>query len=253
MERENSKIDDVLKKLRKLQKLYENAKEINSEGEAAAAAARIQAILTEYNLTMDQVGESEDKEKSPMGHECTSGFTYKSIGGYWEQKLFSTLCQFNYCKCLLVNGSYKKLILVGEKHNVEIVRWLKDVLARVFVNLSNDRWKEFKGTLEHQMNPMCKEKFQRSYLIGAVQGLYQKLYEEREAEKKKTEQVTALVLCKDKALQEYMGATFGKLGTTNKGNKIGSHTAQSMGYKDGKDVNINKAVDSTAKPRKELA
>lgn len=42
MEATNQNLDSVLKKLRKLQNLYEGAKKINSEGEANAAAAAIQ-------------------------------------------------------------------------------------------------------------------------------------------------------------------------------------------------------------------
>ena len=57
-------LDSVLKKLRKLQKLYDGAKAINSEGEAANAAALIQKLLTQYNLTMDEVGTDEQKKES---------------------------------------------------------------------------------------------------------------------------------------------------------------------------------------------
>lgn len=41
---QNEKLQAVMQKLRKLQKLYEGAKAINSEGEAQAAAAAIQRI-----------------------------------------------------------------------------------------------------------------------------------------------------------------------------------------------------------------
>ena len=56
MKSENENLDIVLKKLRKLQALYEGAKKINSEGEAANAASLINKLLTQYNLTMDQIG-----------------------------------------------------------------------------------------------------------------------------------------------------------------------------------------------------
>lgn len=52
------KIEDVLKKLKKLKKLYEGAKKINSEGEAAAAASAIQRLLVEYNISMEEVDNS---------------------------------------------------------------------------------------------------------------------------------------------------------------------------------------------------
>lgn len=57
----NKKLQNIVNKLRKLQNLYEGAKEINSEGEANAAAAAIQRLLTQYNLSMDEVGQEEEK------------------------------------------------------------------------------------------------------------------------------------------------------------------------------------------------
>ena len=53
-ERSIMELDNVLKKLRKLKKLYEGAKAINSESEAATAASLIQKLLAEYNITMDE-------------------------------------------------------------------------------------------------------------------------------------------------------------------------------------------------------
>ena len=58
----NEKLDAIQKKLRKLQKMYEGAKAINSEGEAQAAAAAIQRILLEYNITIEEVGVEKDKD-----------------------------------------------------------------------------------------------------------------------------------------------------------------------------------------------
>lgn len=83
------KIEDALKKLKKLKKLYEGAKKINSEGEAAAAASAIQRLLVEYNLSMEEVESSisKDERKDAVEEEKASGFTYKSIGGQWEYRL----------------------------------------------------------------------------------------------------------------------------------------------------------------------
>lgn len=50
----NENLDSVLKKLQKLQKLYDSAKEVNSEGEAEAAAIAIQRLLTLHNLSMEE-------------------------------------------------------------------------------------------------------------------------------------------------------------------------------------------------------
>ncbi len=78
MSTEDLKLENVKNKLRKLMKLYEGAKAINSEGEANNAAAAIQRLLTEYNLQLSDV---HKEEKSSVLEETMSSYTYKSIGG----------------------------------------------------------------------------------------------------------------------------------------------------------------------------
>lgn len=48
-------LDDIMRKIRKLKALYEGAKEINSESEAQMAALLMKKLLTQYNLTMEQI------------------------------------------------------------------------------------------------------------------------------------------------------------------------------------------------------
>ena len=45
-------LNSILSKLKKLQRLYEGAKAINSEAEAQNAATKIQNLLTQSNLSM---------------------------------------------------------------------------------------------------------------------------------------------------------------------------------------------------------
>ena len=57
-------INSILSKLKKLQRLYEGAKAINSEAEAANAAAKIQNLLTQYNLSMADLDAVADNEQA---------------------------------------------------------------------------------------------------------------------------------------------------------------------------------------------
>ena len=119
----NEKLDTIQKKLRKLQKMYEGAKAINSEGEAQAAAAAIQRILLEYNITIEEIG--VEKDKNVIEQETWSGYTYKSIGGWWEQRLVAVLCRFNFCRCFLLGRSYKTLYIIGTEENRKQVQWFR--------------------------------------------------------------------------------------------------------------------------------
>ena len=249
MKSENENLDIVLTKLRKLQILYEGAKKINSEGEAAAAAFLINRLLTQYNLTMEQIG-TEPKD-DPVLHEYASGFTYKSIGGEWEQRLTWVLCKYNYCRCFVYGSSYKKLLLVGKKENLEMVKWLRDMLSERYVQCSKEKYKEYLKGLCDWQKPMSKDKYQRGYLMGCAAGLDIKLKEESEREKKEDEilatKITALVVKNDAALDTYVAEKFGKTGVRHT-RQSGSVSAYNEGVKDGKNTEIYKPIsDSTYK------
>ena len=242
---EKMSLDKVMRKIQKLKKLYEGAKKINSEGEAQNAAALIQKLLTEYNLTMEEVGSEQEKEDNKVMHENVSGFTYKSIGGIWEQRLTHVICKWNFCKCYIYGKSYKSLIIVGKKDNVEMVKWLLDILKERFVFFSKQRYKEYlKGVGEFE-KPMGKEKFQRSYLVGCAMGLDSKLKEQHEREKKEevelSTKITSLVVRNNAAVEEYVENEFGG---TSKARRFHENydSARYKGFEDGKNTDINKPI-----------
>lgn len=243
---EKMSLDKVMRKIKKLKALYEGAKKINSEGEANNAAALLQKLLAEYNLSIEEVGEIEDKPKEQIIHENLSGYTYKSIGGYWEQRLTHVICKWNFCRCYMVGNTYRKLIIVGEKHNLENVKWLLDVLKERYVCFSKTRYKEYKNNLMIGEKPMSLDKFQRSYLMGCAAGLDQKLKEEHEREKREeaelSKKITALVIRKDAALQSYVENMWGQ--TKTRRNKENYDCARQTGVKDGRNTEINKPISA---------
>lgn len=247
MEAQNQNLESVIKKLRKLQNLYEGAKKVNSEGEALAAAAAIQRLLVQYNLTMDEIGQ-EDDQKDTILEERWDGYTYKSIGGKWESLLCHVLCKWNFCKSFEVGGTYKRLMIIGKKENIETVKWLREMLSERFVEFSKKRFKEFQQTEEFAFRPIGKDKFQRSYLVGCCNGLDAKLREENEREKKEdadfSAKVTALVVRSDAAIQEYVESKY-KVGN-GRCTKENYDSARHAGFSDGKNTDLYKPVSEGA-------
>lgn len=243
-------LESVLKKLRKLQKLYEGAKQINSEGEAAAAAAAIQRLLTEYNLTMSEVGSDEEK-KDEVNEQVVSGLNYKSIGGNWEYRLWYVICKWNFCKCFQYGVSYKRLIIFGSKENIEVVKWMWDMLAERFVEFSKNRWKEYIKTDEYLNFKPSKDRYQRGYLQGAVEGLDAKLREISEKDKRDEPdygtRVTALVVRTNTAIDEYIVKRFGGVGrgrNASQSYRAGVASGKRAGYSDGYNTDIHKPIQS---------
>lgn len=242
----NEKLDAIQKKLRKLQKMYEGAKAINSEGEAQSAAAAIQRILLEYNITMEEVG--VEKDKNVIEQETWSGFTYKSIGGWWETRLVNVLCKFNFCRCFCAGASYKTLYIIGTEENRKQVQWFREFLSEKFVELSKKEYKEYLDKFladpwNHGLKPMSKDKYQRSFLVGCTVGLERKLEEERERDKQDQDigtKVTALVLRKDQELQQWVNTNFGKTGTVHMHQKYDE--ARDAGIKAGRNTSLSRPI-----------
>lgn len=248
MKTENKDLEKILNRLRKLKTFYEGAKKINSEGEAAAAAAKIQRLLTQYNLSMEEITPEERNDE--VMHEVASGYTFKSIGGIWEFKLVHVLAKWNFCQAYIYGNSYKTILLVGKPENVETVKWLRSLLSEKFVSFSKDRYKEYKETIEYHLKPIGLDTYQRSYLIGATEGLDAKLKVESDADKAKDAdygaKVTALVVRNSQAVQEYIDLKFKKGGTRKSSMKTrsGAHAA---GFKDGKNVELYKPINGNVK------
>lgn len=242
---ENKELSDVMRKISKLKKAYDGAIAINSEGEAAAAAHLMQKLLTEYNLILEDVVEEVGREQNPMLHEHVSGYTYKSIGGHWEQRLLHVICKWNFCQCYKYGSSYKNLIIVGRKENIEIVKWLRETLFNRYVEFSKKNYKEYVKSLSPWDKPMSKEKYQRSYLMGCAAGLDAKLTEEHEKEKKNevelSTRIKALVVRNDSAITEYVKEKWGGV-KNGRGYQESYDEARSAGYRDGKNTELHKPI-----------
>lgn len=253
MESTNPNLDNILSKLRKLKALYEGAKEINSEGEANAAAAAIQRLLTQYNLSVDEIGTDEQKKEDVVVDEKTSGFTYKSIGGEWEQRLVYVICKWNFCRCFVYGKSYRTLLLVGKKENLETVKWLREMLSERFVSFSKKRFKEYQKTREYASKPISMDKYQRSYLMGCAAGLDAKLKEESDRDKAKNieygTKVNALVVRNDTAVAQFVSKKFGKV--ESRKTRESNDSAREFGFRDGKNTELHKQVSSGAKKQSE--
>lgn len=231
-------LDTVKKKLQKLRALYESAKKVNSEGEAAACAAAIQRILTQYNLTMEEVGVCGDDEKVD---ECRcSGMNYK-MGGYWEFQLMNVIAEYNFCQCFMIGGTYKNLILFGRKENMETVKWLKDLLSERFVKFSNNRWNQYRFSEEQIFNPITKHRFQRAYLMGAVSGLREKLEEEkRRNEPDVATKITSLCLRRNAEIEDFVNLKYQRTKDVPMRNL--AKNAERMGEEDGRKTQLYKPI-----------
>ena len=255
-------LNSILSKLKKLQRLYEGAKAINSEAEAQNAAIKIQNLLTQYNLSMADVESVADNEqKTDVIEERLGDNWQRKCGGSWDQLLLYGICNYNFCYVLVSNRNVcrtnrngrevwenrRRYIIIGEPQNIQVVKWLFDVLAANLYKLALKRYEEYRNDDTQEVmrlfvgeKKMHRGTFLRSYLAGAAKGVQQKLKEERDRELQAQVQVNALVLRTDKKLDDYLAEKYPKLGKARLAH-IGSYQAMRQGMEDGRNVTISKA------------
>lgn len=254
-------INSILSRLKKLQRLYEGAKAINSEAEAQNAAAKIQNLLTQYNLSMvDLEAAVDDEPKTNVTEEKLDDSWQRKCGGFWDRLLLYGICKYNFC-CMIVSSQYThrtnrngkmvfenrhKYIVIGEPQNIEVVKWLFNVLAGQLYRLALKRYEEYREDDRQAVmrlfvgeKKMHRGTFLRSYLAGAAKGVQDKLREERERELQAQVQVNALVLRHDQQLNDYVAENYKDLRASKPGH-IGSYQAMQQGREDGRKVNITR-------------
>lgn len=243
--------DHILKRLQKLLKLAKGAKEVGSLAEAENAATRANEILLEYNLSTDDV-DLEDKPK--VGQSKVNDWENKEQErinfmpkneGKWLIELYFCICKHNLCRGLS-NGRYNFTIL-GEPQNIEMVKYIAEQLKHKLRHLARDGWKKY----QEQGGWDKKNAYIRGFLLGAVEGIDSKLYDQRWEMEQKNNKITDLIHIKGNAVKEYEEANFKNIGSFKSG-KSRAWDGQADGYEAGQKVEINKGLGSNAVNQKLL-
>lgn len=244
MEKEN-----VIQKIQKLLKLQYNAEKIGSTGEAFQAAKMVKKLLMEYNLSMSDIDTSDGEQKLTMtkSDELAGSDRY---GNHWKFQLLGVIASNNLCSAYKrVSG---KMFVIGTEDNVAIVQEFYNYLVKVFRRLAKEHWERKCKEWEQQgynveyilfADNTVMNKFFRSYLEGVPVGL-----QENYDSLKPTSAETALVVCHQEAIDEYVKENF-----TMNDKKPRTRTrkiygdAYNLGAADGRAVSLNRQIAQTPK------
>lgn len=245
MEREN-----VINKIRKLLRLQFGAEKIGSTGEAFQCAKMVQKLLLEYNLSMGDIEEDEKRDAMNMV-ESEDMASVDKYGSEWKAQLLHVIAKNNLCR-LFTRTYNKKMFIIGAQENVIIVKEFYVYLLKVFRRLAIERFNEAQNAamVEGKRYTEKGEKlFIRSYLEGVASGL-QDNYDSL----KPTSEVTALVVCHDRMIDDYLNNSEYKL--NNKHQRQRRHEvygeAYLQGEEDGRNVSLNKQLKNNGKDQLQI-
>lgn len=219
-------------------------------GEANAAAAGITRLLKEYNLTLHDIP-ADAKELDPVDMETIPyRFPYMQHRWYWA--LLDVVAKYNNSSIIrtrTLNGLGKvvdtEFRVVGRKLNREVVLYLVSFLGNQFTRIGKNNYPKWKMDYIMQFGntPPVIGLYMKSFLLGCVIGLEEKLKKEQEAIQ--SDKLNALVKVNNTEIAEFIKAMDVKNARNRKVNAI--ETAFTEGAEVGRNIQIHKGVAGAKK------
>jgi len=219
--------------IKKIQKLLSLAGSEN-ENEAELAAAAASKMITQHNLSTQEVEMDQSYENAEVVEKNRLSQEDK-----WVLPIIKAFFFVSPMICSRVAGYNNKtgnvrrthtIKFVGEEVNVAVAKELYIFLVREYKILFTS----------YRIKTGCKLSSRDSYYDGLTFGLTKKLKEVRSA----TESETGLVVLEDPKLKDFVKELYPTAKKTTRKANLNDRKAQSQGVTDGKTINLNKNINS---------
>ena len=218
----------------KIRKVLELAKRGGTEGETAAAAHRLNELLTKYNLQIADLELRTGKVAAVVGQQ---GYDLEKAGFKWKLDLADYIADHYYC-APVVDRKAKTVVFVGRPDNVESLRmlygWLIDQIKRL---ATEERRVHIERTGEH-VDPL---RWQLGFGEGAAMRLSERLTALRQSQFDSS--TTALVLHHSAEVNDYLEDKFGY-------RRDGKRTKRDQAWHDNYDKTMRERADLLASCQK---
>jgi hypothetical protein len=203
-----SSIDEIKAKIAKMMAKEESARELGNQEEAESFAAKIQELLLSYELSIDDILRKEADSVTVLQEQLDTGPLTNRHESNWVVYLYNACAKTNFCKVIIVGGSGSTWIkVVGTKMNIEFLHFMVHQLIPKIRTLSRKSFADYVG-------PEKRNTFVRGWLKGCCNGIQTKLALQRRLEADTNAQVYGLVIQKDRAVNDFVERTFGRLGVS---------------------------------------
>lgn len=223
----NSRIVEKIKKLLNLSKS-------SNEHEAANAAARAAALMTEHQISVATLEEPDDPDDT-IGTHIMDNFGKKVV---WKGDLaFGVAASFG-CKYYWTGGSPT---MVGFKRDVDAVKYIYQYLVREINRLAEESWRDYRFA-EFESARAYKTAFRKGASMIVRRRLQDARKESIEKEKQNADILKSQAIVKverrDEEIQKFYKNISSKFGTFTPSNKIGSLDGLNAGKKAGKNIRL---------------
>lgn len=228
--------EKIIDKIIKLVNKSESAKKSGSIEEAELFAQKAQKMLQDYNLTRGDLTQKE--AESEIIHEFISS-NIPGVGYKHGANIMGVISTFNWCKTYSFGDT--KMVIFGTPENIEVCKFIYSVVLNAFIVNGKKKYKEYVKT-PSLYSPVGLYTYIRTFLVGATNGLREKLSLEREKMFNQNDNSTAIVRTNELAIKSCVESTFG---TPSKGRKTRTSfagNAYNEGKETGRNVQISKGI-----------
>lgn len=249
----------MLDKIKKLVNKQNSASELGNIAEAETFAQKVQELLAKYNLDMADI-KTDEELADEIGLENTFKVMYPTIGGQSAYDVLRVIARFNFCRAFIQGNRSNNIgVLAGTKENIEVVRYINDIVSKIFIEESKRHYKNYVRNEDYLMDgkikPVGYDTFARTFIRGAAIGLSEKLEAEQEKFKSQNSKSTDLVVTNKLILNNFL-QKHGNIKKSASGRVSDDGGAYGKGKKVGRTVEVNKGLGSKeSKPitRKQLS
>ena len=221
----------------RISKLLALASDPSNYYEAAAAAAKAQEILDQYNLSMADIQARDGSRPEGAGVMVTedyaqTGRARQPLLKQWGWLIYQ-VSLYNHCTSVRKeSGDTSYFTVIGEATNVQatirIYNYLKQQLD---VEMAREWGQYRKGMQADGLRPVTVQNFRMNFLRGACHEIGQTMKERQESSVDR-ERVTALAVNHDAAVRKYVSEAFP---TLSKG-RASRHQRNANAYERGKET-----------------
>lgn len=197
-----------------------------TEEEAQAACAKAHELLQKYQLEMFDVDKANLGEKVKQQNVRSD---YSKVPEHYRAVARAIAYGFN-CRLVFSLGGKNGIIhFIGVESDAIVAAYYYTKLSDQYYWMG-----KAKGTAKGYRGGNASD-YTKSFLIGAAQGLTAKFNEER-AKEKDNKPVNALIVVKNKAVNEYVREYYPKLMMST------THSSASLGLADGYKAGVNTSL-----------
>lgn len=230
-----TQMDDIMGRLARIKTLAENA---GTPGEAAAASAMLSKLLMKHNLSKSDIVDVTDQDSQEYGKfDFDLGSSLS-----WRKILIQTLADTTFCYTVF-NHKGSHVNIIGQDHNVTVVKAMYEYLTSAIDRLADQGWKEVDSYEKQFVSGRAWKNAHRMGSTRTIRDRLREIYQENLAQQKASGDIdsNALVAVRDD-LKNAVARYFPRLRSVSTNGRVSSGSGLAAGREAGRGVGLEKQV-----------